>query len=62
MKLSPRLRLLAASGPLFGSVGLALRQIHAFGSGDLADATYGAFIGLGLGLSLGVLILRKRCP
>jgi hypothetical protein len=62
MKLSPRLRRLAASGPLFASVGLALRQAHVFGAGDLADALFGGFIGLGIGVSFGALALRKRCP
>jgi len=62
MKLSPRLRLLAVSGPMFASVGLALRLTHVFGAGDLAGALYGAFVGLGIGLSFGALALRKRCP
>jgi len=62
LKLSPRQRMLMASGPLVGALALALRQAHVFGAGDLADAIYGAFTGAGVGLALGVLVLRKRCP
>ncbi len=62
MKRSSLYRLMAVPAPLLVVGGVVLRQAHAFGSGAFADALFGVFVGLGIGLSVCSLILRKRCP
>jgi hypothetical protein len=61
MKRSSLHRLIAVPAPLFVVGGVVMRQAHVFGSGAFADALFGVFIGLGIGLSVCAPVLRKRC-
>ena len=52
-------RVLSSVGLLASSFGTGLIALRPFGSGDLQDGLAGVAVGLGLGVLLGVFVLKR---